>query len=85
MLLGQHDDVAEWDGGTRGEEQCLDEVDGHRPQGATTSRLRRRVHGSDTQPVSIPTLYQTHFLSLYLYPLFVPERCFNQNNKREQD
>lgn len=52
MLFCQNDDVAERDGGSGGEEQRLDEADGHRPQGAAAPRLRRRVAGSGTQPVS---------------------------------
>lgn len=52
MLFCQNDDVAERDGGSGGEEQCLDEADGHRPQGAAASRFRRRIPGSGPQPVS---------------------------------
>lgn len=33
MTHGSHDDVAEWDGGAWGEEQCLDEIDGYCSQG----------------------------------------------------
>lgn len=43
-----HDDVAERDGGPRGQEQRLDEADGHRPQGTTPPRLRPHVHRQDT-------------------------------------
>lgn len=66
MLLGQHDDVAEWDGGTRGEEQCLDEINGHRPQGAETSRLRSWIHGSSAQPVSTAFLFPYVFFVMFL-------------------
>lgn len=53
MLGCQNDDVAEWDGWARGEEQRLDEAHGHRPQGEEAPRLRRRIRrGSSYQPVS---------------------------------
>lgn len=51
-MIDNHDDVAEWDGGTWGQEQCLDEADGHRPQGAAPSRFRGRHHRSHAQSVS---------------------------------
>lgn len=51
MVCG-NDDVAEWDGGAWGPEQCLDEADGHRPQGAPAPRFGTGLYGQDFKPVS---------------------------------
>jgi hypothetical protein len=48
VMIRNHDDVAERDGGARGEEQRLDETDGYRPQGAPPPRLRSHFHRSHT-------------------------------------
>ncbi|GJQ79678.1 hypothetical protein Trydic_g5830 [Trypoxylus dichotomus] len=43
-----HDDVAKWDGRPRRPKQCVDEADGDRPQGTSSSRLCTGFHGQDS-------------------------------------
>lgn len=58
-----HDDVARWDGEPWGEEQRLDEADGHRPEGAKASRCHAHYR-QDPQPVSIqPNLHSMQNLT----------------------
>lgn len=52
VMIRDHDDVAEWDGGAWGPEQRLDEAYGHRPQGASAPRLSAGLHGQNSKPVS---------------------------------
>lgn len=53
VMIYHHDDVAEWDGGAWGPKQCLDETDGHCPQGTSAPRFRTSINGQNSQPVSL--------------------------------